>query len=86
MYVYCFYLLVWIKKVYLVSMSQTYETTFGTEVTANDILLATHAQNTVEDDDCPGPIGNAVNAIINGNDDDIKWDAAAENIVGPSKK
>ena len=52
----------------------------GDHVSVEEIFEAGAAVARLEDTESPGPIGDAINTLLQG---DINWNAAPENIEGP---
>ena len=62
-----------------------YETTRGGCATFDEVVRAGQAEARLEDDDSPGPLGDAVNNIIDGRSD-VRWDATPSNLTGEKHK
>lgn len=60
--------------------SNCFITKDGEHVTTGEIFEAGAAQARLEDTESPGPIGDAVNTLLQG---DINWNAVPDNIEGP---
>lgn len=59
-----------------------YETDFGSCVTLQEAIRAGSAQASLDDDESCVAFGNAVNNIINGRDETIRWDGTPEHLTG----
>ena len=60
--------------------SNCFITKDGEHVSAGEIMEAGAADARLNDTESPGPIGDAINTLLQG---DINWNAVPDNIEGP---